>query len=376
MLKRMIIMLLLVGLLFGGIFGFQIFKSKMIKKWIAASGVQPVTVSTMKVDYQKWPQTIQASGSLRAARGVDVTTEFAGMVRSIEFQAGSTVKEGALLVKLNDDSEIARLNSLQAAVDLAKKTYDRDAELYKSRTVSKQTLDIDEANLKSTMAQLEEQKAILAKKSIVAPFGGNLGISYINPGQYLSPGDKIVTLQNLDPIYVDFYLPQQFVISLRKGQKFDLTTNAFPGKTFPGEVTTIDPKVDPATRNIQLEGSMKNPDQSLLPGMFGKVEVTIGEPKALLTLPQSAISFNPYGEIVYVIKEGEKDKEGKPTQIAQSVFVKVGEKRGDQASILEGLQAGDIVVTSGQLKLKNGSVVVINNKVQPSHNPTPSVKDE
>src|SRR5271170_5565853 len=304
--KRMVIMLLIAGLLFGGIFGFQFFKAQMIKKYFASNTAPPMTVTTMKADFKGWQPQINAVGSLRALHGVDVTTEIAGLVRGLQFTSGEEARKGQLLVQLNADSDIALLHSLQAAADLSATVYKRDQAEYDIQVISKATLDNDAADLKSKKAQVAQQVAIVEKKAIRAPFAGRLGITTINPGQYVNPGDKVVTLQSLDPIYVDFSVPQQRFSSIAVGQKIAAVTDTYPGQNFTGTVTTIDPKVDTATRNVQVEATLKNPHYKLLPGMFGTVNVTAGASQQFLTLPQSAVSFNPYGELVYVIK-GKKE---------------------------------------------------------------------
>lgn len=362
-------MLISVGILFGCIFGFIAIKNYMIAQYMKSGATPAVSVSTTQVKSVSWQPHIKASGSLRAVRGVDVTTEIAGLVRSIEFTPGARVNAGDLLVKLNTDSEVAQLHALEAEADLAQITLNRDTQQFAVKAVSQATLDTDAANLKEKRALVAEQLATIAKKTITAPFTGRLGISMVNPGQYINPGDKIVTLQSLDPIYVDFYVPQQMIGQLATGQTVSIVSDSFPDKIFSGTVTTIDPKVDPATRNIQVEATIANPDYQLLPGMFAKTEVNIGNAQAHLTLPLPAISFNPYGELVYIIRETGKDKNGKPLLTATQSFVTVGEAREDQIVVLKGVKAGDIVVTSGQLKLKNGSPVVINNTVIPESNP-------
>lgn len=373
--KRMRIMLISVGILGAILLSYQIFKSHMIKK-IMAAGVQPQVVSATEVKYAWWQPRIKATASLRAVRGVDVTTEMAGTVRKIHFTPGSEVKESALLVELNIDADVARLHSLEAAAELAKTTYDRDKAQYEIRAVSKAVLDTDAADLKSKQAQVAEQAAMIAKKVIRAPFAGRLGVNYVNPGQYVNPGDKIVTLQTLDPIYIDFYVPQQQLVRLSVGQSVAITTDTYPGQTFLGKITTIDPKVDPATRNVQVEATIANAKHQLLPGMYSTAEVNTGAPKRYLTLPQTAVSYNPYGEIIYIIKQTGKDKKGQPILTVTQNFITVGEARGDQVAILKGLKEGDKVVTAGQMKLKNGSQVIINNAVVPSNNPAPVVTDE
>jgi membrane fusion protein (multidrug efflux system) len=372
MARRMIIMLIALGILFGAIFSYQAFKGIMMKKYMAKNMSPPVAVATMKVQKQKWQSSIKASGSLRAVKGVDVTTELAGLVRTIHFKPGADVVKDTKLIQLNDDAEVAQLQSLVAAAQIAKITFDRDKAQLAIKAVSQQTLDNDAATLKGALAQVEQQKATVDKKLIRAPFSGKLGISQVNPGQYINPGDKLVTLQTLDPIYVDFYIPQQALNNAKVGQPVIVTSDTYPGVTYKGKITTIDPKVDVSTRNVQVEATIENPKKQLFPGMFTTVELDTGKPKDFFTLPQTAISYNPYGEIIYLVKEAKNDS-GKTELVATQTFVTTGESRGDQVVVLKGLNEGDTVVVSGQLKLKNGSVVTVNNSVMPQNeaNPTP-----
>lgn len=371
MVKRMLLMLVLVGLLFGAVFGFKAFTARKSQKQMAAAQMPPAAVSTTKAEVQPWQPHLAAVGDLRAVRGVDVTTEVAGLVRTVEFQSGDDVKEGQRLVQLNADADVALLRSLEAAADLAETVYERDKKQFAVQAVSQATLDTDAGDLKSKRAQAAAQAAVVEKKTIAAPFDGRLGITTVNPGQYIDAGNMVVTLQALDPIYVDFYLPQQQVANISLGQTVSAATDAFPGRTFEGRVTAINPKVDPATRNVQIEATLANPKHELLPGMYASVELETGAPQSYVTLPQTVVSYNPYGDTVYIVAEGGKGPDGKPTLIAKQTFVTVGPTRGDQVAILSGVKEGDVVVTSGQLKLRNGSPVFINNRVQPSNNPNP-----
>ncbi len=368
-------MLISLGVLFAIIFAYKAFGGYMMKKYMSQKP-PPATVSVMKASYQDWQPIIKASGSLRAVKGVDVTTEIAGLVSNIHFIPGQNVKNKEVLVELNADSEMAQLKSLEATAELASVVYERDKAQFAIQAVSKATLDADAADLKSKTAQVTEQAAIVAKKTICAPFDGRLGISYVNPGQYMNPGDKVVTLQALDPIYVDFYLPQQTLVQIHVGQTIKMTTDTYPGRFFTGKITTIDPRVDPATRNVQVEATLSNADFALLPGMFSSVELETGASQRFITLPQTAISFNPYGEIIYIVKETGKDSLGKPVLTATQTFVTVGETRGDQVSVLKGIKEGETVVTAGQLKLKNGSEIIINNSILPSFDEAPKPVNE
>src|SRR3990167_524421 len=348
-----------------------------LQQYIAKRKSPVVTVSTIKADYALWQPKIRATGTIRPVQGVNVTAQVGGMVTAINFDSGASVKEGDVLLQQNADPDIAQLHSLQANAKLAELTFNRDKIQFKVHAVSQQQLDTDEQNLKSLNAQVAQQAATVALKTITAPFTGKVGISTINLGQYLNPGDKVVSLQTFDPIYIDFLVPQQALAQLKVGQDVTVTVDVFPGKHYTGKITTIDVAVDTNTRNINIEATIVNPEAELNTGMFAIAEVNTGVPQQYLTLPQAAVSFNSYGDIIYIVKEsGEKHAKGKPSLIVKQSFVTTGTARGDQVIILHGLKAGDVVVTSGQLKLKNGDRVVINNSVQPANNPMPKASDE
>lgn len=373
--KRMIIMLASIGTILALVFCFQVVKGILIKNYFKNQATQPVTVSSITVNYQEWTPLLTLPGSLRAVQGVDVTTEVAGLITEIHFTPGQDVNAGDVLVQLYADDEIATLHSQQALAELAQITYERDKAQYEINAVSKATVDTDAANLKSQQALVKAQTAVVAKKTIRAPFSGRLGIRLVNLGQYLNAGTPIVNLQSLDPIFIDFYIPEQQLPAIAIGQNVSVTTDTFPGRTFNGKITTINPIVDTTTRNVQVEATLSNPDKILWPGMFGRVSITTGKPQTYLTVPQTAISYNPYGNLVYLIVEEGKDEQGKPRLIAKQKFVETGETRGDQIQILSGLTAGDEIVTSGQMKLKNNSPVVINNSITPSNDPNPNMVD-
>ncbi len=371
--NRMTIMLISVGVVFGIFIIYKIAMAMLFAHYMAANKSPAVTVSTMKVGYQEWQPKLTASGSLRAIRGVNVTAQLPGMVRDIYFKPGQDVEAEQPLVQLNADDEIALLQSLEANADLAQINYNRDMQQYKIQAISKAVLDADAANLKSLHAQVARQTAIVAKKTIRAPFAGRLGINNVNPGQYINPGDTVVMLQTLDPIYADFYIPQQSLAQLKLNSPVSITTETFPNETFTGTITTINPGIDVNTRNVEVEATINNPNHKLAPGMFVNVVVTVGEAKKYLTLPQTAVAFNPYGELVYVVNQTGKNDKDEPLLTATQSFVTTGETRGDQVVILQGLKEGQTVVTSGQLKLKNGSKVKINNTIQPPDNPAPKL---
>jgi membrane fusion protein (multidrug efflux system) len=371
MIKRMVIMLVAVAIVFGGIFGFQIFKGMMIRKFITAASNPPQTVSVATAAYSEWQSKIEAIGSLRAVKGADLSLEVSGVVESILFNSGDDVEEGAPLLKLRTADDVARLQSLQAMAELSEITYERDQKQFKMQAVSQATLDTDAANLKNARAQVAQQQAIIDKKLLRAPFAGHLGIRAVDLGQYLGPGTVIVTLQALDPIFVDFFVPQQAVDQIRLHQPVVVRVDAFKDQTFSGEISAINPKVDVASRNVQVRATLKNADHKLLPGMYATVSVTTGSPQNYVTLPQTAITYNPYGDTVFVVEAKGDEVDGKRQLVARQTFVTVGPTRGDQVAVLKGVEAGDEVVTSGQIKLHNGSVILIDNSVTPTADAAP-----
>jgi membrane fusion protein (multidrug efflux system) len=372
----MIIMLAIVGVFFGGILAWQLLvKPAMIKKFMGAAGVPPQTVSTAKADFSDWQGEFEAVGTLRAVRGADIAPEVAGVVTAIHFQSGQEVQAGAPLLQLNAEADVAKLQSLAAAAQLADANLQRDQKQLEFQAVSQAQVETDAANLKSAKAQVAEQQALVAKKLVRAPFAGRLGIRAVDLGQYLNPGNKIVTLQALDPVYVDFYAPQKFLGRVALKQKIVLKVDAFPGQQFSGEISSIDPKVDPATRNVPVRATIRNQKHALLPGMFATVALASGAPQRFITLPQTAVSYNPYGETVFVVEEN-KGADGKTSLVVQQKFVSTGATRGDQVAILTGLKQGETVVTAGQIKLRSGTPVVVNNSIEPSNNPAPQPKDQ
>jgi membrane fusion protein, multidrug efflux system len=330
----------------------------------------PQTVTTLLARYSDWQPEVTAVASVRAVHGVNITTEAAGLVRSIDFHSGDDAKAGQLLVQLNADADVATLHSLEAAADLAATVYARDKAQYDAQAISQAQLDADAADLKNKRAAAASQAATVAKKSLRAPFAGRLGITTVMPGQYLNTGDKVVSLSSLDPVYVDFNLPQEQLAVVRTGLTVRVTSDAFPKDTFSGKITAIDPAIDPSSRNFMAEATVDNPQHLLMPGMFARVAVLAGSVEHYLTLPQTSITYNPYGSTVFVV---EKQADGKRT--AQQTFVTTGATRGDQVAVLKGLKEGDEVVTSGQLKLKNGTPLAISTADQPADAPNPTPQE-
>ncbi len=376
MIKRMLIMLVLVGVVLGGLFGFKAFVGIKIKEAMAGMANTPQTVSTTKAEITDWQPKLDAVGTLRAVRGADLSLEVPGVVQEITFQSGDEVKEGQVLLRLRADDEIARLESLEASAELAQINYDRNVKQLKAQAISQALVDNDEATLRNARAQVATQKAIIEKKYLRAPFSGKLGLRQVDLGQFLAAGTVISTLQSLDPIFVDFLLPQQAVARIAPGQAVKVKVDAFPGRTYEGKITAINPKIETASRNVQVRAELPNDGQKLLPGMFATVELSTGNQEKLVTLPQTAVSYNPYGSLVYLVDDKGKGEDGKPKLVARQVFVTTGATRGDQVAILKGVSAGETVVTSGQMKLRNGVPIAINNSVQPANDAAPKPVDQ
>jgi membrane fusion protein, multidrug efflux system len=376
MFKRMLIMLVAVGLVLGGVFGFKAFVGMKIKEAMAGMANMPQTVSTITAAKTDWQERVEAVGTLRAVRGADLSLEASGVVEEINFQSGDEVEEGKLLLKLRDNDEAAKLKALEAMQRLYELTYERNLRLSKTQAVSQTVVDSDRANLDNFKAQVTQQKAIVDKKSLRAPFAGKLGLRQIDLGQYLPAGTTITTLQALAPIFADFYLPQQALNQIKVGQDIVAEVDTYPGRRFTGKITAISPKIEATTRNVQIRATIDNADKALLPGMHVTVQVSIGAPQRLVTLPQTAISYNPYGDLVYVVDSKGQGPDGKETLVVNQAFVTLGATRGDQVAVLKGVDAGQVVVTAGQMKLRNGVPVAINNTVQPTNDPQPRPVDQ
>jgi membrane fusion protein, multidrug efflux system len=399
--RRMIYMILAVLALVALIAGIKVL---MIMRIIAsAKPPPPAVVSTAKATYQEWQPQLRAVGTLRAARGADLALDIAGLVTHVNVKSGDEVREGQLLLQLRDTEDVAELLQLQAALALAQVTFERAQAQLAVKVIAKADYDQAAADLKVKEAAVEQQRVIVAKKQLRAPFAGRAGIVTINPGTYLNAGTTIVTLQQLDPVYVDFYVPQKLVGGLKAGEKASLTLDAFRGREFPGTLNAISPKVDSDTRNVEVEAAVPNPERLLSPGMFVNVSVEVGMQQRFLTLPQTAVVYNPYGQTVFLVStQREFDRQqaaasnadatlkqkqpaakpaGKGPQlppdalVAQQSFVTTGETRGDQVAILSGVGEGAEVVTSGQIKLKSGTPIRIDNSVQPASNPHPTPQE-
>jgi membrane fusion protein (multidrug efflux system) len=328
-------------------------------------------VSTTTAAAAPWQRQFHSVGTLAAVQGVTVSNQLDGSVAKIAFESGQRVKAGDLIVQQDISTDAAQLEGLVAQADLARITLARAKQLRESNTNAQADLDSAEAGYRAASSAVENQRALIGKKTICAPFSGLLGIRQVNLGQYLAAGAPIVSLQALDPIYVNFTLPQQDVGDLHVGQAVRMTVDAYPGSVFEGRVSALNSKIDDATRNIQVQATIPNADERLIPGMFASVNVILPHVDSFVTLPETAIVYNPYGNAVYVI-ERTTNEAGAQQLVARQHFVTLGETRGDEVAVVKGISAGDEVVTAGQLKLHNGSPVLINNAVQLPVNPAPN----
>lgn len=372
--KRMLVMLGLVVLFGTGIA--LVFLHNFHAKMAAYAKMTPppAAVTTLTAKPQTWQPMLNAVGSLKAVNGVLVSTDLAGIVSEIAFESGKPVQKGALLVRLDTKQEEAQLAAAQARLDLAQVSLNRKKDLLDKKAASQADYDAAAAEARQAAAAADEIRALIARKTITAPFDGIAGIRQINVGQYLNAGVSIVPLESSDPIYVEFSIPQQSLGEIALQKKIHLTATGLTNKTFDGEITAIDSRVDESNRNIQIEATVRNPEGRLRSGMFVNVEVLLPETSGVLAVPASAVSYTPYGDSVYLVKEG-KSKDGKPERQAVQQFVKLGPTRGDQVSVLKGIHEGDEVITSGAFKLRPNIPVQVNNSVQPDNKEHPQPPD-
>ena len=382
MLKRFLIAALIIAVFLGGVAYFQlVFKPKMIAEFVGKMAPPAATITAEPAKLEKWSDKVHAIGTVIAIEGVDVAPQVGGIVTAYLFDSGQDVEKGAKLVQLDTSVEEAELASNKATLIEAKLDYDRQVNLVKKGAVSQATLDSTIAKRDAAIAAVQRVEAIIAQKNIAAPFSGRLGLRRVEKGQYVSPGQALVWLQALDPIWVDFPVPEGDVDKFKIGSTVQLTTDAFPGQTFTGEVEAFDARLNQDTRTLMVRGKIPNADRKLLPGMFANVAVLAGEPREMVTVPRTAVTYTLYGDSVWVVVPDEKPAEvDKPTAEvaagsaiaadapqterklkAERRFVRVGQTQADRVSILEGVKAGEEVVTSGQLKLQPGAAVKVDN---------------
>jgi len=374
MAKRMILMLVVVLALLGGL-GF--IKFRQIEVAIAQGAsfqMPPTAVTTVVATRETWPSTLSVIGTAAAIQGVTVSADLPGTVDKIHFESGQWVHEGDVLVELDTRQERAQLASLEAQRDLAGINYDRAQQLVKAGVISRSEYDNATAQQKATEAQVGDIKAAIARKTIHAPFTGSLGIRQISLGQYLAAGQAIVALESLNPIYVNFGVPQQDTPNVVLGHALRVTNNDLPGIAFVGRITALDSIINEQTRNIQVQATLSNKGDKLRPGMFVQVELPLGQPRQVVPLPASAINYAPYGDSVYIVSDM-KDAKGNSYRGVRQQVVKISGSRGDQVAVTSGVNPGDEVVSSGVFRLRNGAPVLVNNTVKPGNSPSPKPED-
>lgn len=374
MAKRMILMLVVAGVVVAGL-GFIKFRQIQTAVAMGANSQPPPTaVTTIVAKQEKWPATVDAIGTAVAVQGVTVSADLPGTISRISFDSGKPVAAGEVLAELDTRQERAQLAYTEAQHDLARINFDRMQQLVKEGVIAQTEYDNAVSQQKSTEAQVAEIHAIIARKTIRAPFAGILGLRQVSLGQYLAAGAPIVPLQSIDPIYVNFSVPQQTAAAVRVGRTLRVSSNDAGGIKFTGRVTALDSIVNESTRNVQVQATLANPGGKLRPGMFVQVEVVTGADRPVIALPATAINYAPYGDSVYVVSDL-KDPSGKTYRGVRQQFVKVEGSRGDQVAVISGVNPGDEVVSSGVFKLRNGAAVDVNNKVQPENNPSPKPED-
>ncbi len=355
------------------VFAFGIKALQIGKMMSTPQTMPPTTVSSVSVKEEDWAPRLTAVGSVSAVQGAVVSAELAGVVSEINFENGGEAKKGEVLMKLDASQEEALLRSAEAEAQLAQTDLERSRDLAMKKVVSSAELDSAQSKFRRLNAVVDQVRSSIAKKTLIAPFDGQLGIRQVNVGQMINAGQQVVPLTSLNPVFADFALPQQYLGQLTPGLEVHVTTDAIPGRVFNGKVTAINSMVDSSTRNITLQATLDNSDHALRPGMFAKAEVMLPEKHKTLVVPGSAISYAPFGDSVFVIEKKKDEKTGKESQVIRQQFVRVGEGRGDLVAITQGLKAGETIVSTGVFKLRNGMSVTINNDLAPNPqvNPNP-----
>ena len=355
------------------VFAFGIKALQIGKMMSTPQTMPPTTVSSVTVKEEDWAPRLTAVGSVSAVQGAVVSAELAGVVSEINFENGGEAKKGEVLMKLDASQEEALLRSAEAEAQLAQTDLERSRDLAMKKVVSSAELDSAQSKFRRLNAVVDQVRSSIAKKTLIAPFDGQLGIRQVNVGQMINAGQQVVPLTSLDPVFADFALPQQYLGQLTPGLEVHVTTDAIPGRVFNGKLTAINSMVDSSTRNITLQATLDNSDHALRPGMFAKAEVMLPEKHKTLVVPGSAISYAPFGDSVFVIEKKKDEKTGKESQVIRQQFVRVGEGRGDLVAITQGLKAGETIVSTGVFKLRNGMTVTINNDLAPNPqvNPNP-----
>lgn len=374
MAKRMIVMLVAMAILIAGLGFVKLRQFQAMAEQFAAMQPPPEAVTTVVAERQEWASTLDAIGTVAAVQGVTVSADLPGIVERITFDSGRAVRRGDVLVQLDMKQEVAQLAAAEAQLRLARLNHERMKGLVQQDAVSKAEYDAAAAGLTQAEAGVREINATIERKTIRAPFTGVLGIRQVNLGQYLTGGAPVVPLQSLDPIYVNFGVPQQNVAEMKPGRRITVTSTDAGGLEFTGRVSALDSVIDSTTRNVQVQSTFANPGGKLRPGMFVQTKVTLGAAQPVVTVPASAISYAPYGDSVFIVSDM-KSPEGASYRGVRQQVVKLGAARGDQIAVLSGINPGEEIVTSGVFKLRNGVAVQVNNKVQPANSATPTTED-
>ena len=356
MIWRMLIVILFLAAVLGGIFGWKAYQAQQAAG--AQQGQPPATVAVTEARTERWQGYLSAVGSLAASQGVFVTSEVPGQVEAIRFESGQPVDKGEVLLELDDSVDLAELEGLKAERRLAEVQFRRTEQLLEERSVSRSEYDEAAARLESADAQLASKRAVIRKKTIRAPFSGQLGIRQVDLGEYLAPGARIVPLQALEPIYLDYTVPEREFARLAPGREVIVRVAAYPDEEFRGRITAINPGLEQETRTVQVRATLDNAERRLRPGMFAQVRTVLGDPDEVLTLPRTAVIYNPYGDSVFVVQEEDGQK---TVQLRQ---IRTGEARDGRVAVVEGLEAGDTVVSAGQVKLRNGQAIEVDNSVE------------
>lgn len=347
----------------GGVAWFLLIKMPaFIREMIASMPQPPITVASVEAQPKPWRSAISAIGTVVAVNGVDVSSAVAGIVEEIHFDSGQEVAAGAPLLRIRDYVERADLKQNQALLKDAQLELERSQSLAKRGNVSQATLDAAQARRDQAAAAVERMAALIAQKNIFAPFAGRLGVRLVNIGEYIAAGAPLVTLQALDPVHVNFQVPEQYLARLSVGQPVSLGVDAYPGETFMGEITSIDAKVEAATRSALVQATLPNPGQRLVPGMFASVTVSVGDAQDRITLPETAISYSLYGDAVFVLKPAPGQTEGQ--FVVDRRMIEIGDRRAGEVAVARGLEAGETVVAAGGFKLQTGALVRVDNSIQ------------
>lgn len=375
MLKKLTLSAIAVAIIIGAISYAKLGQFKAMGEAAENMVLPPETVTAMSLNEEQWEQVIATTATVSAVQGVTIGAELGGRVSEILFKSGAEVKEGDVLLRLDTSSETAQLASANAAASLAKADLARIRKLGKQDLASEDTVDRAEAEVKETVAQVGVIQALIAKKTVRAPFSGRLGLRLVNLGQILQEGDPIVALQTLDPIYVDFSIPQRQIMHLKENMQVRVAADVAPRDTFEGRIIAVSPEVDAATRNVRVRALVNNPEERLRAGMFTKVEVVLPDRQKVLPIAATAVLYAPYGDSVFVIENHKNDQSGETEQILRQQFIRLGRARGDFVDVTDGLQAGDTVVTSGVFKLRTGMNVIIDNSLAPKPTLEPNPRD-